>query len=121
MFPPPPFIRVLCLVLFSLVPNLPPAVVPGGDQGVLRVYTLLPDAASLERTDAVMKKAEAVLAKHQAVDGYNAISGFSLLTGAYSSNMGFFFVQLKEWSHRGREQTAAIVTQELNQLFAQEI
>jgi HAE1 family hydrophobic/amphiphilic exporter-1 len=115
------FIGVLCFVIVSLVRNIPAGFVPEEDQGFLLVNTLLPDAASLERTDAVMKKAEAVLAKHQAVDGYNAISGFSLLTGAYSSNMGFFFVQLKEWSHRGREQTAAIVTQELNQLFAQEI
>ena len=27
-------------------------------------------------------------------------SGYSLLTAAYSSNMGFFFVQLKEWKER---------------------
>src|SRR4029079_11931056 len=70
---------------------------------------------------AVMKKAEAVLQKTESVEGYNAISGFSLLTGAYSSNMGFFFVRLKPWEHRGTTHTAAIVTQELNQAFAQQI
>src|SRR5581483_10256941 len=42
----------------------------------------------------------------------------SLLTGAYSSNMGFFFVQLKPWHDRGREHTAAIVTQDLNKAFS---
>jgi HAE1 family hydrophobic/amphiphilic exporter-1 len=115
------FIGILMFVIVSLVRNIPGGFVPEEDQGFLLVNTLLPDAASLERTDAVMKKAEAVLKKTEAVEGYNAISGFSLLTGAYSSNMGFFFVQLKPWEHRGTTHTAAIVTQELNQAFAQEI
>src|SRR3954463_14953817 len=115
------FIGVLMFVIVSLVRNIPAGFVPEEDQGFLLVNALLPDAASLERTDAVMKKAEAVLKKNEAVEGYNAISGFSLLTGAYSSNMGFFFVQLKEWKERGRDHTAQIVTQELNQAFAQEI
>jgi len=115
------FIGILMFVIVSLVRNIPAGFVPEEDQGFLLVNTLLPDAASLERTDAVMKKAEAVLKNTESVEGYNAISGFSLLTGAYSSNMGFFFVQLKPWEHRGSTHTAAIVTQELNQAFAQEI
>ena len=73
---------------------------PEEDQGYILVNALLPDGASLERTDAVMKKAEAVLAANHAIEGYNTISGFSLLTGAYSSNMGFFFVALKPWHER---------------------
>jgi HAE1 family hydrophobic/amphiphilic exporter-1 len=35
--------------------------------------------------------------------------------------MGFFFVQLKPWEERGREHTAAIVTQALNREFSQGI
>src|SRR4029078_8708268 len=115
------FIGVLMFVIVSLVRHIPGGFVPEEDQGFLLVNALLPDAASLERTDAVMKKAEAVLKNNESVEGYNAISGFSLLTGAYSSNMGFFFVQLKPWEHRGTTHTAAIVTQELNQAFAQQI
>jgi HAE1 family hydrophobic/amphiphilic exporter-1 len=115
------FIGVLVFATVSLVRNIPAGFVPEEDQGFLLVQTVLPDAASLERTDAVMKKAEAILKRTETVDGYNAISGFSLLTGAYSSNMGFFFVQLKEWAHRGREHTAAAITAELNQEFQKEI
>src|SRR6185503_13062184 len=66
------------------------------------------------------RKAEAVLKEHEAVEGYNTITGFSLLTGSYSSNMGFFFVQLKPWEERHAD-TAAVVTQALNRAFAQEI
>jgi HAE1 family hydrophobic/amphiphilic exporter-1 len=115
------FIVLLIGLIVVLVRNIPGGFVPEEDQGFLLVNTLLPDAASLERTDAVMKKAEAVLKKNESVDGYNTISGFSLLTGAYSSNMGFFFVQLKPWEERGREHTAAAVTAELNREFAKEI
>jgi len=115
------FIGVLLFVIVGLVRNIPAGFVPEEDQGFLLVNALLPDAASLERTDAVMRKAEAVLKNNHHVDGYNTISGFSLLTGAYSSNMGFFFVQLKEWKERGREHTAAAVTAELNRAFGEEI
>ena len=104
------FIGVLMFVIVALVRNIPGGFVPEEDQGYIMVNAQLPDAASLERTDAVMKKAEAVLKNTESVEGYNAISGFSLLTGAYSSNMGFFFVQLKPWEHRGSTHTAAMTT-----------
>ena len=116
------FMAVLIFVIVSLVRNIPGGFVPEEDQGFLLINTLLPDAASLERTDAVMRKAEKVLQEHEAVEGYNAISGFSLLTGAYSSNMGFFFVQLKPWEDRHTpEAHASAVTRALNQAFAAEI
>src|SRR6186713_591895 len=88
-------VGVLTYLTTSLVSRIPGGFVPEEDQGYILVNALLPDGASLERTDAVMKKAEAVLAANHSISGYNTISGFSLLTGAYSSNIGFFFVALK--------------------------
>src|SRR5262249_47422493 len=116
------FIGVLVYVIVVLVQKIPGGFVPEEDQGYLLVNALLPDAASLERTEAVMKKAEAVLKANEHVDGYNTISGFSLLTGAYSSNMGFFFVQLKPWEERHSPDAVANgVIQSLNRAFAQQI
>jgi HAE1 family hydrophobic/amphiphilic exporter-1 len=116
------FMGILMFAITSLVRNIPAGFVPEEDQGYLLVNALLPDAASLERTDAVMRKAESILSKHEAVEGYNAISGFSLLTGAYASNMGFFFVQLKPWEERhGAEDHSNGVVSALNRAFAQEI
>src|SRR6188472_3247662 len=92
-------VGVLSYLTTSLVSRIPGGFVPEEDQGYLMVNAQLPDGASLERTDAVMKKVEKVLHEHEAVEGFNTISGFSLLTGAYSSNMGFYFMALKEWSH----------------------
>ena len=116
------FIGVLCYATFMLVQRIPAGFVPEEDQGYLLVNALLPDAASLERTDTVMRKVEKVLAEHHAVEGFNTISGFSLLTGAYSSNMGFFFVQLKPWHDRHEPQDHSFeVVRTLNQSFAQAI
>ena len=106
----------------GFVQRLPAGFVPEEDQGYLLVNALLPDAASLERTDAVMKKTEAILAANHAIEGYNTISGFSLLTGAYSSNIGFFFVALKPWHDRhSEEEHANGVIAALNRAFAQQI
>src|SRR4051794_27293388 len=114
------FIGVLCFVIVVLVRNIPNGFVPEEDQGFVLVNTLLPDAASLERTDAVMKKAEAILKKTETVEGFNTISGYSLLTSAYSSNMGFFFVQLKPWEERKKpEDHAREVVNALNKAFRQ--
>ena len=56
------------------------------------------------------------------VEGYNTVTGFSLLTGAYSSNMGFFFVQLKAWHERhSAEEHANGVVAALNRAFARQI
>jgi HAE1 family hydrophobic/amphiphilic exporter-1 len=116
------FIGILIFVIVQLTRQIPGGFVPEEDQGYLLVNALLPDAASLERTDAVMKKAEKVIKENEAVEGYNTITGYSLLTQAYSSNMGFFFVQLKPWEERhGAEASAAGVTRALNRAFANDI
>jgi HAE1 family hydrophobic/amphiphilic exporter-1 len=112
----------LVWLTIGLVQRIPAGFVPEEDQGYLLVNVLLPDAASLERTDAVMKKAEAVLGANHAVEGYNTITGYSLLTGAYSSNIGFFFVALKPWHDRhSAEEHASGVTAALNREFARQI
>src|SRR4029079_5957586 len=116
------FIGILIWVILVLVRNIPGGFVPEEDQGYLMVNAQLPDAASLERTDAVMRKAEAILENQEGVEGFNTISGYSLLTSAYSSNMGFFFVQLKPWHDRHTPESHATgVVSALNAAFARDI
>ncbi len=116
------FIGVLVYVVVVLVRHIPGGFVPEEDQGYIMVNAQLPDAASLERTDAVMRKAEAILEKNEAIEGFNTISGYSLLTSAYSSNMGFFFVQLKPWHDRHAEEAHSRgVVAALNRAFSQQI
>jgi HAE1 family hydrophobic/amphiphilic exporter-1 len=116
------FVVVLVGLIGVLVRHIPSGFVPEEDQGYLLIQGTLPDAASLERTDAVMRKVEGILKTNEAVEGFNTITGYSLLTSAYSTNMGFFFVQLKPWEERkGAEAKASGVVEALNREFAQQI
>src|SRR4249920_1520358 len=116
------FMGLLIVGIVVLGRHIPAGFVPEEDQGYIMVNAQLPDAASLERTDAAMRKAEAILEHNKAIEGFNTISGYSLLTSAYSSNMAFFFVQLKPWEERKTEEAHArgVVTA-LNRAFAQQI
>ena len=116
------FMGLLIFGIVVLGRHIPAGFVPEEDQGYIMVNAQLPDAASLERTDAVMRKAEAILEKNEGIEGFNTISGYSLVTSAYSSNMGFFFVQLKPWEERKTAESHAtgIVTA-LNAAFRRDI
>ena len=112
----------LVFLTIGFVNRIPGGFLPEEDQGYILVNAMLPDASSLQRTDAVMRKVEQVLAANEGVEGYNTISGFSLLTGAYSSNMGFFFVQLKPWEERHTAELHANgILRALNAAFAKEV
>ncbi len=85
------------IFLFGAVPS---GFVPEEDQGYLLVNVQLPDAASLQRSDAVMAKVESILDEFEELQFRTAVTGFSLLTGSLSTNMGFFFITLKPWDQR---------------------
>ncbi len=60
----------------------------------------LPDAASLQRTKAVFKKVEAILAETEGIRTYNTIAGFSFFTRSAASYAGTAFIGLKPWDER---------------------
>src|SRR5712671_3520248 len=80
--------------------KLPTSFLPDEDYGFLFMNVQLPPAASLERTDAVARKIEGILAKTPGVENYTTIDGFSLLTRVSTSNNAFYFVVLKPWDQR---------------------
>jgi multidrug efflux pump len=86
--------------------KLPTGFVPDEDQGYFYVNVQLPDAASLQRTDEVAKKVEAILGSTDGVESYATIAGFSLISRVSASYNGFFFVTLKPWSERETEKTS---------------
>jgi len=81
--------------------RLPTSFLPDEDYGFFFLNVQLPPAASLERTDAVCRKVEAILARTEGVEHFNSIVGFSLLTRVSASYNAFFFVDLKPWDERG--------------------
>ena len=94
------FIGILVLLTGGLVRSLPTGFLPDEDNGYFMVNCQLPDAASLERTDATLQKVERILQASPAVESATTVTGFSLLTGSLAPNTGFLFVKLKPWHER---------------------
>jgi HAE1 family hydrophobic/amphiphilic exporter-1 len=95
--------------------GIPGGFVPEEDEGYFMVNVQLPDAASLERSDEVAKKVEAILGKHEEIEFSTMVLGYSLLTQSYSTNNAFVFVSLKPWDERTK--TAKQLIQETNMAF----
>jgi hydrophobic/amphiphilic exporter-1 (mainly G- bacteria), HAE1 family len=99
--------------------RLPTSFLPDEDYGYLLLNVQLPPAASLERTDQVCKKIEAILDHTEGIQAYNTIGGFSLLTRVSASYNGFFFVILKPWDERhSGELEAQAIAQKLRGAMA---
>ena len=87
--------------LFSRV--IPAGFIPDEDQGIFGVNVQLPPGASLERTSAVLKKVEDILAKTDGVDSFQTVGGYGLVTNTYQPNYGSIFARLKPWEERKGE------------------
>ncbi|NLD90876.1 MAG: multidrug efflux RND transporter permease subunit [Lentisphaerae bacterium] len=85
---------------------VPTGFVPIEDQGVLLANVQLPNAASLERTSEVAKRAEDILATTPGVASYNVVGGMSILSGTYTPNTATFFIRLTPWEERTTPETS---------------
>ena len=90
----------LTMVMSGLFGTVPGGFVPEEDQGYFLINVQLPDAASLERTDAVVASIEGMLEGIEGVEHITSIGGYSLLTASLSPNTAFFFISLSEWGER---------------------
>ena len=61
---------------------------------------IMPEAASIDRTQAVAEKVDAIFAKIPGVDTRSMITGYSLLDSGFKTNSGAFFVTLKDFKER---------------------
>jgi len=94
--------------------------VPEEDQNYFLLNIQLPDAASLERTDEVTKKVEAILGETPGIQYVTSLAGYSLLTGSFGPNTAFIFAWLDEWDERPGL-TASDITQQVNARLAYEV
>ena len=91
--------------------KLPTGFVPNEDQGYFFNVFTLPDGASMERTDQLMRRAEADLKSIPGVAEVLTTGGLNLLTNAYTSNNASVIAMLKPWEERksNEEQLGAIL------------
>lgn len=120
-------VGTLILVAFTLMDGfigwrLPTGFLPEEDYGYAFLNVQLPPAASLQRTDQVLKKIERILDKTAGVQAYNTVGGFSLLTRISASYQGFFFVSFKPWDERTSSNLEArAIVDTLNQALAAQV
>jgi HAE1 family hydrophobic/amphiphilic exporter-1/multidrug efflux pump len=93
-------LAVLWFGAASLLMKLPTGFVPNEDQGYFFSVFTLPDGASMERTDQLMKRAERDLKSIPGVEEVLTTGGLNLLTNAYTSNNASIIAMLKPWEER---------------------
>jgi HAE1 family hydrophobic/amphiphilic exporter-1 len=76
-------------------------------------------APSIERTEEVCKRIEAILKDTPGVRSYTTVEGFSLLSQVTATYNAFFFVTLKPWNERTRaEEKYPAIRSHLNRELA---
>lgn len=88
----------------AMIKILPTGFVPDEDQGYFFIAFSLPDGASMERTDALMRRAEEDLKSVPGIGEVLTLGGLNLLTNAYTSNNSTIIAMLKPWEERHTEE-----------------
>ncbi len=95
----------LTAVFFRIIPG---GFVPAEDQGYLISALMLPDGATLKRTETTGEGMRRMIASDEAVKHTFVVSGFDLIGGGNKPNAGTMFIPLKDWSERqGKAQDLA--------------
>ncbi len=91
---------VFLYAIWHLFHTLPSSFVPQEDQGYAMVAIIMPQAASLERTQAVAERADAILAKIPGVQTRSLITGYSLVDAGFKTNSATIFITFKDFKER---------------------
>jgi multidrug efflux pump len=101
--------------LFKLVPG---GFVPAQDKQYLVGFAQLPDGATLDRTEDVIRRMGEIVKNNPNVEDAIAFPGLSINGFTNSSNSGIVFVTLKPFAERTHaDQSGGAVAGQLNQAF----
>ncbi|WP_044872924.1 efflux RND transporter permease subunit [Pseudomonas sp. LFM046] len=99
--------------------STPTGFVPPQDKQYLVAFAQLPDAATLDRTEAVIKRMSEIAGKHPGVENSVAFPGLSINGFTNSPNSGIVFTPLKPFDERkDPSMSAGAIAAELNKQFA---
>ena len=103
-------------LLFKAVPS---GFVPAQDKQYLIGFAQLPDGATLDRTEDVIRRMGEIALKHPGVEHAVSFPGLSINGFTNSSNSGIVFVTLKPFDERkSAEMSGGAIAGALNQQFA---
>ena len=121
-------LAVIALVLYVgllgattfLFNKIPSGFVPTQDKQYLVAFAQLPAAASLDRSDAVIRRMGEIALKHPGVANAIQFPGLSINGFTNSPNSGIVFVALKPFEERkSKDLAGAAIAQQLQKEFSQ--
>ena len=108
----------VCGGIAGLGKFVPGGFIPDEDKGYLFVAVELPEGASLQRSDEILKQVESIVNKTKGVRSALAISGINILNNLNVPNAGLMFVGLDDWRDRkSPELHAKAIAAEWNKKF----
>jgi HAE1 family hydrophobic/amphiphilic exporter-1 len=98
----------------------PQSFLPDEDQGAIFAALRLPEGASINRTEAVVKQVEDIVRPIPGVEGILSVVGLNFIDYVASSNQAFFVIRLKPYEVRSdpAQSAAAIIARLRPQLAA---
>ncbi|MEH6447414.1 MAG: multidrug efflux RND transporter permease subunit [Oleispira sp.] len=113
------FYAGLMALTYGQFASTPTGYVPGQDKMYLIAFAQLPDAASLDRTEQVMRDMSQIAMDHPGVDAAVAFPGLSINGFTNSPNSGIVFVTLKPFAERTTDDlSAGAIAGQLNGQFS---
>jgi multidrug efflux pump len=110
---------LLAVATLGLFKTVPSGFVPGQDKQYLVGFAQLPDGATLDRTEAVIRRMGEIALKHPGVENAVAFPGLSINGFTNSSNAGIVFTPLKPFDQRkSPELSGPAIAAQLNKEFA---
>jgi multidrug efflux pump len=97
----------------------PTGFVPSQDKQYLVAFAQLPPAATLDRTEAVIRRMGELALKQPGVESAVAFPGLNINGFTNSPSSGIVFVTLKPFEVRSKAESAAALAQALNAQYAQ--
>lgn len=79
---------------------LPAGFIPSEDQGQIYAIIQTPPGTTLERTNEISKKLQALATEVEGVASVTSLAGYEILTEGRGSNAGSCLINLKDWSER---------------------
>ncbi|WP_043702783.1 efflux RND transporter permease subunit [Tepidimonas taiwanensis] len=109
--------RLAALVAFVLIlggggwllVTVPSSFVPEEDQGYIIASVVLPDGATLARTQRATETLRQMNADNPAIQNFFAINGFDFIGGGAKANAATIFIPMKPWEQR--QQSAQALAQ----------
>src|SRR5262249_54446004 len=99
---------------------VPGGFIPDEDKGYLFVAIQLPEGASLQRTDEVLKRVEEIVGSTEGVRSAVGLAGMNILNSLNFPNAALMFVGLKPWEERKAPQLhASALAREWTKKFAE--